>query len=165
MEWAPISKFSMTLLQQSPVSRIGCSSRMRTETFPGRYDSLVKVSEFVIEAAKKAGLANAETYAVELAVDEACCNIIDHAYGGEGRGELECSVVVKEGELTVILRDSGKPFDPESIPTPNLNVPLEKLKPRGVGLYLMRKLMDEIDYKFSKNNGNILTMIKRNKEK
>lgn len=155
----------MTLLPQWQVSSRIYPSHMRTETFPGRYDSLVKVSEFVIQAAKEAGLANADTYAVELAVDEACCNIIDHAYGGEGKGELQCSVIVNEGELTIILRDDGKPFDPESIPTPEFNVPLEKLKSRGVGLYLMRRLMDEIDYKFSKNNGNILTMIKRIKGK
>jgi len=165
LEWDPISKFSMTLLQQSLISSHIYPSRMRTSKFPGRYDSLVKVSEFIVQAAKDAGLANAETYAVELAVDEACCNIIDHAYGGEGKGELECSVIVNEGELTVILRDKGQPFDPESISAPELNVPLEQLKPRGVGLYLMRKLMDEIDYKFSTNSGNILTMIKRNKGK
>ncbi|HSF83146.1 MAG TPA: ATP-binding protein [Anaerolineales bacterium] len=133
---------------------------MKTSSFPGRYDSLAKVSEFVVKAAKDAGLDSEEVYAVELAVDEACCNIIDHAYGGEGIGELHCSVIVDEGKLTVILLDKGKSFDPKSIPDPDLKVPLEKLKPRGVGLYLMRKLMDEIKYEASPNSGNILTMIK-----
>lgn len=133
---------------------------MKTSSFPGRYDSLVKVSEFVVKAAKDAGLDSEEVYAVELAVDEACCNIIDHAYGGEGIGELQCSVIIDEGKLTVILLDKGKSFDPKSIPDPDLKVPLEKLKPRGVGLYLMRKLMDEIKYEASPKSGNILTMIK-----
>lgn len=134
---------------------------MKTSSFPGRYDSLVKVSEFVVNAAKDAGLSHEEVYAVELAVDEACCNIIDHAYGGEGIGDLQCSVIVDEGILTVILADRGKSFDPRNIPDPKINVPIEKLKPRGVGLYLMRKLMDEIKYEISPNRGNILTMVKR----
>ncbi|UCH59079.1 MAG: ATP-binding protein [Anaerolineales bacterium] len=134
---------------------------MKTSSFPGRYDSLAKVSEFVVNAAKEAGLNSEEVYAVELAVDEACCNIIDHAYGGEGLGELNCTVKVDQGKLTVILSDTGKAFDPKSIPDPKLDVPLEQLKPRGVGLYLMRKLMDDINYETSPNHGNTLTMVKR----
>ncbi len=134
---------------------------MKKSSFPGRYDSLAKVSEFVVNAAKEAGLNSEEVYAVELAVDEACCNIIDHAYGGEGKGELNCSVLVDRGKLTVILSDNGKAFDPKLIPDPKLDVPLEELKPRGVGLYLMRKLMDDIKYETSPNHGNTLTMVKR----
>ena len=139
-------------------------SGMKTSSFPGRYDSLAKVSEFVVEAARDAGLSSEEVYAVELAVDEACCNIIDHAYGGEGKGELNCSVIIDDGKLTVILSDHGKSFDPRSIPDPKLNVPIEKLKPRGVGLYLMRKLMDEIKYETIPHRGNVLTMVKRKHE-
>jgi serine/threonine-protein kinase RsbW len=134
---------------------------MKTVTFPGRYESLAKVSEFVVRAAQKAELDEKAIYAVELAVDEACSNIIDHAYGGEGIGEMQCSVVINKGELTVILRDQGRPFIPEDIPDPMLNVPLPKLKPRGVGLYLMRKMMDDISYEPSTESGNVLTMVKR----
>jgi len=137
---------------------------MKTSSFPGRYDSLARVSEFVVEAAKDAGLSSEEVYSVELAVDEACCNIIDHAYGGEGIGELKCSVIVDEGKLTVILSDRGRSFDPKTIPDPKLNVPIEKLKPHGVGLYLMRKLMDEIKYEAIPHRGNVLTMVKRKRK-
>ncbi|MGD9092019.1 MAG: ATP-binding protein [Anaerolineales bacterium] len=134
---------------------------MKTVTFPGRYDSLAKVSEFIVQAARKAELDDKAVYAVELAVDEACSNIIDHAYGGEGIGDMQCSVLINKGELTVILRDQGQPFNPEDIPDPTLNVPLQKLKPRGAGLYLMRKMMDEIFYAPSTESGNVLTMKKR----
>lgn len=134
---------------------------MKTVIFPGRYESLAKVSEFVVQAAQKAELDEKAVYAVELAVDEACSNIIDHAYGGEGIGEMQCSVVINKGELTVILRDQGRPFNPEDIPDPNINVPLKDLKPRGAGLYLMRKMMDEISYAASAESGNVLTMKKR----
>jgi serine/threonine-protein kinase RsbW len=134
---------------------------IRTETFPGRFDSLEKIGEFVIEAAHAAGLDQAAIYAVQLAVDEACSNIIDHAYGGEGKGDIECSCDIQPDHLKIILRDKGKPFNPAHISSPKLNVPIEKLKPRGVGLYLMRKMMDEVHYETTPDQGNTWVMIKR----
>ena len=68
---------------------------------------------------------------------------------------------VGDGEVTIILNDYGKPFDPDKIPRPAINVPLENLKPRGVGFYLMSKMMDEIKYTSNKKDGNTLTMVKR----
>jgi serine/threonine-protein kinase RsbW len=133
---------------------------MKTVKFPGRFESLPKVGEFVRKAAISAGLNDKAVYAVQLAVDEACSNIIDHAYGGEGKGEMICSVITSKDGLTVILRDRGKPFNPQNISAPEINVPLERLKPRGVGIYLMRKMMDEVYYEYSPNGGNILTMVK-----
>ena len=133
---------------------------MKTVKFPGRFSSLPKVGEFVRKAAISAGLSDKAVYAVQLAVDEACSNIIDHAYGGEGKGEMICSVITNKDGLTVILRDRGRPFNPQGIPDPEINVPLDRLKPRGVGIYLMRKMMDEVYYEYSPDGGNILTMVK-----
>ena len=134
---------------------------MNTVTFPGRYDSLASISNFVEEAAKEVGLDKKATYAVRLAVDEACCNIIDHAYGGEGLGDIQCSIQVGKDELTVILTDRGQPYSPEKIPQPKLDLPISKLRPRGVGLYLMRKMMDTVSYESTPESTNILTMVKR----
>jgi len=106
-------------------------------------------------------LSDKAVYAVQLAVDEACSNIIDHAYGGEDRGVMLCSVIVDAKGLTVILRDRGMPFNPQEIPDPQVDVPLEKLKPRGVGVFLMRKMVDEVRYEYSPEGGNVLTLIKR----
>ena len=130
-------------------------------TFPGRYDSLAKISEFVVQAAKDAGLDPKAVYAVALSVDEACCNIIDHAYGDEGIGDMQCSVQVEPGQLTVILRDQGNPYDPDSVPEPTLNVPLEEIKLGGAGVYLIKKLMDEVHYDSSSGSDNVLTLVKR----
>lgn len=134
---------------------------MDTQVFPGRYDSLAKISQFVVKAAREAGLDDRAVYAVELAVDEACTNIIEHAYGGEGRGDLVCSVQVKNNELQITLNDRGRPFDPDKVPQPLLNQPLSKVKSRGVGIYLMSRMMDDIRYNSSPEQGNTLTMIKR----
>ena len=134
---------------------------MNTVTFPGRYDSLASISDFVEEAAKQTGLDHHATYAVQLAVDEACCNIIDHAYGGEGIGDIQCTVKVGKDALTVILVDRGQPYAPEKVVQPKLNVPISKVKSRGVGLYLMRKMMDKVSYQSTPDATNILTMVKR----
>jgi serine/threonine-protein kinase RsbW len=121
---------------------------MRTLKFSGRLENLAKIRNFVVDAAKSAGFNDLEIYAVELAVDEACANIIEHAYGEEGVGDILCTCHVNKDKLTITLRDSGKPFNPESVPEPKLDVPLEELQPGGAGLFLMRKMMDEVEFKF-----------------
>lgn len=137
---------------------------MHSKSFPGRLENLDKISDFVIQAAKEAGLDDSATYAVQLAVDEAATNIIEHAYRGTDQGMIICSYSVLKDGIKIILKDHGKPFDPKTVPEPNIRVPLEDLKPRGLGLYMMRKAMDDIHFEFSSERGNTLTMIKRKKK-
>jgi anti-sigma regulatory factor (Ser/Thr protein kinase) len=134
---------------------------MPTKTFPGRYTSLAEISEFVARAAQEAGLDSKGVYAVKLAVDEACTNIIEHGYGGESSGKIECSCDVDRHALTIKLRDWGTAFDPDAVPEPNFNLPLEELQVRGAGLYLMRKLMDDVQFFFQEKKGNLLVMVKK----
>ncbi|MGD0709160.1 MAG: ATP-binding protein [Anaerolineaceae bacterium] len=137
---------------------------MPTLTFPGRYDSLNKIASFVRQAAQEAHLNDFASYEVETAIDEACSNIIEHAYGGEDLGTIECSYLVSEDHLTIVLRDHGKPFDPSKIPTPDLRRPLGSRKAHGLGLYIMRQWMDRVEFDTT-NDTNILTMTKYNKVK
>jgi serine/threonine-protein kinase RsbW len=129
-------------------------------TFPGRFESLAKISEFVVQAARAAGLDEEAVYAVDLAVDEACTNIIEHAYGGEGYGEIECTCINTGDGVKIVLHDQGSSFNPSKIPAPNTKIRLKDLKSRGAGLFLMQKMMDEVRFEFSKETGNVLTMIK-----
>lgn len=133
---------------------------MATVIFPGRFESLAGIRKFVFEAASDAGFDEKDVYAVELAVDEACSNIIEHAYGGEGKGEIECTCNDLNGSLEIIIRDEGQPFDPDAVSSPDFSVELENLKPRGAGLFLINNLMDDVDYKFSNKEGNELRMVK-----
>ena len=134
---------------------------MPTKSFPGRYTSLPEISDFVAKAAQDAGLDSKGVYAVRLAVDEACTNIIEHGYGGEGHGKIECSCAFDANALTIELRDWGKTFDPSQVPEPDFDVPLEDLEPRGAGLFFMRKMMDDVRFKFQKGSGNLLIMVKK----
>jgi serine/threonine-protein kinase RsbW len=130
-------------------------------TFPGRFDSLAAISQFVGGAAEAASFDEREVYQVQLAVDEASTNIIEHAYGGEGRGDIEITCRIDDEGLTVILRDSGSPFEPNGVSSPNLGSNLADRDLGGLGLYFMRQLMDEVHFEFTPHSGNVLTMVKR----
>jgi len=134
---------------------------MPTRVFPGRFDVLEEIGALVVQTAKDAGFNPKDCYALQLAVEEACTNIIEHGYGGDGRGEIECSCELIDDKLTIVLRDWGQTFSPEEVPEPNFNVPLEELQSRGAGLFLIHKIMDEVHFKFETPDGNTLTMVKQ----
>ena len=134
---------------------------MPSKTFAGQFASLAEIADFYAQAAQEAGFDSKETYAVKLAVDEACSNIIEHGYGEETCAEICCSYDVTDQGLKITIQDWGKTFAPDEIPEPNFNVDLCELKPRGAGLYFMKKLMDEVEFDFESGDGNILVMIKR----
>lgn len=136
---------------------------MATATFPGRFESLAGIRKFVFRAASDAGFDEKEIYAVELAVDEACANIIEHAYGGEDKGDIECTCNDLNEGLEIIIKDEGKPFDPDSVRDPDFSVNLDDIKPRGAGLYLIRNMMDDVEFVFTKKGGNVLRMVKHKK--
>lgn len=133
-------------------------------TFPGRFESLAKIGEFVTRAAEAAGFDAHEIYAVQLAVDEACSNIIQHAYGGESRGTIECNCRVVPEALIITLKDHGRSFDPQAVPEPNLEAPLEEREAGNLGLYFIRQLMDEVHFRRTSGSLNTLTMVKRRED-
>lgn len=122
---------------------------------------LAQICEFVTVYAEEAGFDERGVYAVQLAVDEAATNVIEHAYGGDDQGDMDITCKIDEQNLTVTIHDHGKTFNPNHVPEPVTNVPLEQLRSRGLGVFLIRKMMDEVCYEFSPTNGNTLTMVKR----
>jgi len=122
---------------------------------------LEEISALVVQTSKDAGFNDKDCYALQLAIEEACTNIIEHGYGGDGRGEIECSCDLVDDNIKIVLRDWGQSFSPEDIPDPNFNLPLEELQSRGAGLFLIHKIMDEVHFEFKTPNGNVLTMVKQ----
>jgi len=133
---------------------------MRTAIFTAKFDQLDAIREFAAQAARDAGMDDSATYAVELCIDEACTNIIEHAYEGIDGGEIECTCDKDDKNLTIILHDHGKSFDPSSIPFPDLNADLESRPVGGLGVFLIKKLMDEVRFEPLGEVGNVLTMVK-----
>jgi serine/threonine-protein kinase RsbW len=128
--------------------------------FAGDFASLARIACFVDQAAEAAGLSERAAYAVQMAVDEACSNIIQHAYGGEGIGTIDCTCEVTDESLTITLRDKGRPFDPTLVSDPDLDVQLEERALGGLGVYLIRQLMDTVDHRYEPADGNVLTLVK-----
>jgi anti-sigma regulatory factor (Ser/Thr protein kinase) len=123
-------------------------------------NQLATIADFVIAAARAAGLDERAVYHVETAVDEACANIIRHAYEFEGQGTIHLQCEIKQNHFVVTLTDHGRPFDPSAVTTPDVTAPLEERPEGGLGCYLMQCLMDEIRYQFT-NNTNTLRMVKQ----
>ncbi|MBN1231046.1 MAG: ATP-binding protein [Anaerolineales bacterium] len=133
---------------------------MTHKRFSANYANLAKIGSFIKNSAIKAGLSTRDVYTLQVAVDEACANIIDHAYGGEDLGSIDISCSQVEDGVEIIIKDEGNPFDPDSHPDPDFTKPLEELPSRGAGLMMMRKCMDNLDYSFSPE-GNTLILYKK----
>ena len=134
---------------------------MPTRKYSSNLDNLEKICTFVTRCARQAGLDERQVYAVQLAVDEAATNIIEHGYCCTGEGDFTVTCETEADGLRVILHDHAPPFNPDEIPPPNTDAPLEELKPRGIGVFLIRKMMDEVNYEFNTEKGNRLTLFKR----
>jgi serine/threonine-protein kinase RsbW len=124
------------------------------------YSHLSSIRRFVGEVGEDLGIPERELYELELAVDEACTNVIEHGYKGQG-GKIEIEIQPLNGGVLVVIRDWGIPFDPDSIPEPDILAPLEERPLGGVGLFLMRKVMSQVHFDFDPQEGNTLTMIKK----
>ena len=134
---------------------------MQSVQFFAKFEYLDEIRDFVGDIARAGGFGDKDVYNIQLAADEASSNIIEHAYDGVSNGVLELSCGVKGDILTIILVDHGESFDPSEIPMPDLKADLSERKIGGLGIFLMRKLMDEVHYESKPNRSNVLTMIKR----
>lgn len=137
---------------------------MSKVTFDANFDILDEIREFVGDAARQVGFSDKEIYSIQLAADEASSNIIEHAYAGVKDGKLEAECIIFDGGIKIVMRDWGESFNPANVPEPNVKADLSDRKIGGLGMYLMRKLMDEVTYESSAKSGNTLTMIKRTGE-
>jgi serine/threonine-protein kinase RsbW len=126
-----------------------------------RLDKLAPIGDFVAAAASEAGLDEQATFDVQLATDEACCNIIEHAYKGVEGGEIEICCTREGNDFVVSLKDRGRPFNPDKVPAPDLQGDLNGRRIGGLGLHFIRRLMDEVFFTFDEAEGNELVMIKR----
>ena len=134
---------------------------MQSIRFAAKFEFLDEIREFVGEIARKGGFGEKDVYNIQLATDEAASNIIEHAYEGTTDGVLDLSCGMEADLIKIILIDYGLPFDPSKIPVPDLKADLSARKIGGLGIFLMRKLMDEVHYEPRADKSNVLTMIKR----
>lgn len=125
---------------------------------PAELDHLSVFLEHIREIAQTAGLAEAQISRLELAVEEALVNVFNYAYSGQTRtGAVFCQVTVQVGGLTVDIVDEGPPFDPLARADPDTNLELDQRQPGGLGVLLIKNLVDEVSYR-RENERNVLTL-------
>jgi serine/threonine-protein kinase RsbW len=134
---------------------------MPSLTFSARFEFLDEIREFVADIARENGFDEREIYSLQLAADEAASNIIEHAYEGVSGATFDVTCDMQGGALVITMRDRGKPFDISSVKQPDLKADLSERQIGGLGIYLMRKLMDEVSYESNSRTGNLLTLVKR----
>lgn len=118
------------------------------------------VSDFITKTMRGLGVKNEkDVFAVQLAVDEALTNIIEHAYAGQKAGKItvRCKLSKSNKEFTVKLIDSGKPFDPRTVAAPDTEAGLEDRKVGGLGIFFMKRYVQTVKY-VSNVKENELTM-------
>jgi len=123
-------------------------------------DNLSVIRDFIRAAADKAGLSLEVIGKITLAVDEACTNVIKHAYNYSPDGEIIITATSKNSKFIITITDFGKSFNPDAIPEPNLKESIKQKRVGGLGMFLMRKLMDEVEYKSSPKKTNRVTLVK-----
>ncbi len=97
---------------------------------------------------------------INLAVEEAVVNVMNYAYPEGTVGEVKIDASVTDGLLTLLISDSGTPFDPTVKKDPDINLPAEKRAIGGLGILLVRQFMDTVAYQRT-DGMNILTLTKR----
>lgn len=134
---------------------------MRSVRFAAKFEYLDEIRDFVGDIARDGGFGDKDVYNIQLATDEAASNIIEHAYEGVTDGVLDLFCGMEDQVIRIVLTDYGEPFDPSAVPMPDLKADLSDRKIGGLGIFLMRKLMDEVHYEPRDDKSNVLTMIKR----
>ena len=109
-------------------------------------NNLSEIRDFVYAAASDAGISADVIENIILAVDEACTNIIKHAYKSFPEGEIIIKIKYSDKKFTIVIIDHGAPFKPETIPDPDLQKYYLQHRIGGLGMYLMKSLMDEVKY-------------------
>ena len=97
---------------------------------------------------------------INLAVEEAVVNVMNYAYPKGTVGEVRIDASVTDGLLTLLISDSGTPFDPTVKKDPDINLPAEKRAIGGLGILLVRQIMDTVTYRYT-DGKNVLTLVKK----
>jgi serine/threonine-protein kinase RsbW len=135
--------------------------RKFTLQVPSSTENLALIREFVTSVGGQAGLAENDVSQLELAVDEACANVIEHAYGYDATKDVTVRAFFDDAELRISVIDEGCGFDPCCVPQSSLEQLVQQRQSGGLGIRLIRTLMDEVSYEIVPGQKNELHMTKK----
>ncbi len=132
---------------------------MAKMNLPARLENLDSMLSFIGNSAEKQGFGSKEIDQIQIACEEPLVNIISYAYPDkDGAIKIVCNTGEGIG-LVVEITDCGTPFDPLSVSEPDTGASAEERGVGGLGIYMMRNIMDEVSYK-REGNRNVLTLTK-----
>lgn len=123
---------------------------------PARLENVPRLMEPVLAAARTLALEDERLGDLELALEECLVNIVNHAYAGAG-GPIDLICFRRAHSLAVRIEDEGIAFDPTAAAAPDLTADLDERPIGGLGVHLVRRLMDAVHYR-REGNRNILTL-------
>lgn len=139
--------------------------RKFTLQVPSSTENLALIREFVGNIAQQSGMDAKDSGKLELAVDEACANVIEHAYGHDITKEVIIRASLDDETLRIDVEDTGRGFDPNSVDQEKLDEMIHKRRTGGLGMRLMKTLMDEVHYEIEPGKKNELHMVKHLRKK
>lgn len=151
----------MNLMTPMPTADAGQIMIVTIVRISAGRDQLPLVEQAVEEMAERDKWPDELVFKVKLAVEELGLNIIDHGYGNDDSREVEIRLSSHDGALTIEFIDEAPPFDPLSeTPAPDTSAGIEERPIGGLGVFLVRKMMDEVNY-VREGNRNRLTLVAR----
>ena len=123
-------------------------------------ENLALIRDFTKSAANDSGFSEDAIGKIILAVDEACSNVIKHAYKYSPEGEILVTVSSDKSKFTISITDEGTQFDPKTVADPDLQEYHDQKRIGGLGMFLMKKLMDDVEYNHLSGNRNQVVLIK-----
>jgi anti-sigma regulatory factor (Ser/Thr protein kinase) len=123
---------------------------------------LASVRDAVRDVVARAGFPQELLNKLTLAVDESVTNVMEHAYEDDLEGELFIEIVleVSADRFSATIRDWGKVFDPTKVPAPDLKAHVNEGRRHGLGIFLMKQIMDEVTYTSFPDGRNDLCMVR-----
>jgi serine/threonine-protein kinase RsbW len=135
--------------------------RKFTLQVPSSTENLALIREFVTTVGRQAQLEESDITNLELAVDEACANVIEHAYGHDTSKEVIVRAKYDQDELQISVIDEGRGFDPNGVKQDSVEQLIHERKSGGLGIRLIKRLMDEVSYEIVPGQKNELHMTKK----
>lgn len=121
---------------------------------------VTQLTMFVEEVCELAGMDASTTMQMNLAMEEAVVNVINYAYPAGERGEIDIEALINNEWLKFVISDQGTPFDPTAKEEADTTLSAEERPIGGLGIFLVRQLMDEVSYT-RKEGKNVLTLGKK----
>lgn len=129
-------------------------------TTPSQTENLELIRAVVAKIAQKAGFAEMVVMQITLAVEEACVNAIKHAHSNSAAKPLHVQIKTDHQKLTVVVSDRGKGFDFQNLKEPDMQEYFAKRRPGGLGIVLMKRLMDEVRFESLKGKGTRVWLVR-----